>query len=79
VATVTRERNQVNTRRNVKVSDLVTRHGGRETCLLCRECHAQYSTDPRDYWLERKDHVLRCCSKPLRLVVKVVTFETVVL
>jgi hypothetical protein len=45
--------------------------------LVCNECGTEASAEPYDYDLLDPDEVFACCSKPMRLVKKVVRYEDV--
>ena len=63
-------------RKPVTVGDL--ERAPRDAVLLCDECGESYSSTHGDYSFRLPaSHVLRCCGKPMRLVRKVVRYETV--
>jgi hypothetical protein len=61
--------------RGVTVADLKTAPS--DALLRCDECGADYSATHADYFASEPAHVLECCDKPMRLVRRVVRYETV--
>jgi len=45
--------------------------------LLCPSCGGEYSAHQGDYFASDPMTVIRCCNRPVRLVRKRTTFETV--
>lgn len=62
--------------RQVTVGDL--ERAPSDAILICYECDGEFSATHGDYSFRLPaPHVLRCCGKPMRLVRKVVRYETV--
>ena len=62
--------------KRVTVADL--EKAPKDASLHCDECGSDYSATHADYsWRVPEDHVLTCCGKPMRLVRRVVRYETV--
>lgn len=63
----------------IRVQDLKDQIGTPQPrpMLYCRVCGMEYSANKGDYFMARPDTVLRCCHKPMVLVVKREVFEEV--
>ena len=60
----------------ITVGELVNQVGqaGPRAILHCRECGGEFSANAGDYFQLPKDHVMRCCGKPLCRVFKVKSY-----
>jgi len=63
-------------RKRVTVVELKTAPEG--SLLHCDECGSDYSATHGDYsWSHEPEYVFECCGQPMRLVRRVVRYETV--
>ena len=54
----------------IRVRDLRQGDNGNGVCLLCLECHGEYSADAADYFMARPDTIMQCCAVPMVRVSK---------
>ena len=60
----------------IRVRDLRQGDNGNGVCLLCLECHGEYSADAADYFMARPDTVMKCCDEPMRRVNKQTVYKS---
>lgn len=63
------------TRRVYTVGDL--KHVPPGTVQYCLECSQTYSATHGDYFMRSDDTPLRCCGRPVRLVIRRTVYEEV--